>query len=269
MAESFYPLHRPEIAGRLDAGNRKLQSIFAAAPELAVKGGQTIVRTGEAHKRVYRLKSGWCARLRYLSDGRAQVSALLLPGDLFCVRAMFLEAQPDEIATLTDCTLGVADEAALRAAAMADADLMLRLSWQTVEDDRRLHNWLLALSRGDAEERMALLFLDIRGRLALSGQIGPDAREIPWPFTQQAIGDMLGITSVHVNRTLKQLRQAGVLAIRQKAATLDLAALHRIAAPLLDIFERNRPEYGAPGAASLLRSRFSGSEAGLRDYRTG
>ncbi|MDT9599378.1 Crp/Fnr family transcriptional regulator [Sphingosinicella rhizophila] len=212
---------------------------------LSVAARRTLAPAGREHQHVYRLRSGWCARVRYLRDGGTQVTAILLPGDLVSVRSMLLEVQPEEIATVTACEFDVVSIAKLRKAA-ASSSLMIRLWWQTLEDERRLHNWLVALGRGCAEERLALLLLDIRGRLALARSIGSNDDEFPWPLTQQDLADILGLTAVHVNRTLQNLRAKGLVEVKSRRARIDVPALHRLAYPLLDIFERNRPEFGAP-----------------------
>lgn len=249
MPRTFFPLRRPEIEPQLREGDARFGELVEPRA-LVVEPRRTVVSAGQEQRLVYRLRSGWAARMRYLRDGRTQVSAILLPGDLVCVRSMFLEVQPDEIATITACEFDVVDQATLREAATADAALMLRLHWQTLEDERRLHNWLIALGRGRAEERLALLLLDIRGRLTLAGLIAPDADEIPWPLTQHELGEILGLTAVHVNRTMKDLRERGLARVRSKTAYLDAAGLFRVANPMMDIFERRRPEFGAPAAAT-------------------
>lgn len=245
MPRSFFPLRRAELEPQLKAGDSRIQQLFRGR-SVSIDGRRPVVAVGQDQQLIYRLRAGWAARLRYLRDGRSQITGILLPGDLIAVRALFLEAQPDEIATLTDCEFDIVERAVLHDAALADPAVMLRLYWQTLEDERRLHNWLIALSRGRAEERMALLLLDVRGRLALAGLIPPDAAEIPWPLTQHELGEILGMTAVHVNRTLRALREQNLVYVKSRMARIDAAGLYQLAHPLLDIFERGRPEFGAP-----------------------
>ncbi len=249
MPHAFFPLHRAEIGSELQQGERRFDQLVEPR-SLSIEARRCLVPAAQEQSFVYRLRSGWCARLRFLKDGRSQVMAILLPGDFVCVRSMVLEQQPDEIATITACQFDMVDQAALRRAAMKDPALTLRLWWQSIEDERRLHNWLIAISRGRAEERLALLLLDIRGRLALAGLVGDDATSIPWPLTQQELGEILGLTAVHVNRTLKELRAKGLVEISSRTARIDPEGLYRIAHPLMDVFERRRPEFGAPRLAA-------------------
>ncbi len=240
-----FPLHRPEISALLADGDARLREIVDPGA-LVLGPRKTLVAMGQEQQEVYRLRSGWCARLRFLRDGRSQISAVLLPGDLIAVRSALLDQQPDEIATVTACEFDVVDQVQLRAAAAAQPSLMMRLWWQTMEDERRLGNWLIAISRGRAEERVALMLLDLRGRLALAGLIDPEAAEIPLPLTQQDLGEALGLTAVHVNRTLKSLRDSGLASVNARTAKLHVPGLFGIASPLMDVFQRRRPEFGAP-----------------------
>ena len=72
-----------------------------------------------------------------------------------------------------------------------------------------------------------------------------DAEEMPWPLTQQDMANALGLTAVHVNRTVKHLRERDLLSLHSRSARLDARALHGIARPLLDIFEREEPAFGS------------------------
>jgi len=84
----------------------------------------------------------------------------------------------------------------------------------------------------------------LRGRLALSGATDREARTFNMPLTQTQVADHLGITPVHVNRTLRIFRESGVVTFRDGEVTIhDLEELARRAYPLLDAYERKTPEY--------------------------
>lgn len=268
-------MHRPELTDDLDQGNARLNELTRGNVR-SFDPGQTIITAEEEHGFVYRLASGWCARVRHLPDGRSQTFAILLPGDLFGVKSLFLTSQFDEVVAVDAVVAQYVSVQTLRASIADDQPLFMRLSWQLLEDDRRVHNWLLALGRGRAEEKIALMLLDLRGRLALANDIPPGATQFNMPMTQSQMGDLLGLTPVHVNRTLQALRAQGVAEInRRTVKVLDLARLHRIAYPMLDVFEKNRPEFGSvpsrPGREDrvgldgqlLLRNPFSASVAQL------
>jgi hypothetical protein len=98
---------------------------------------------------------------------------------------------------------------------------------------------------------MAHLLLDFHGRLVRSGQIAPEAGEYDLPMTQEQLGDHLGISTVHVNRVLKGLRENGIATMRARRVRIgDMPALARIAFPLQDPFMRETPEFGGSGASA-------------------
>jgi CRP/FNR family transcriptional regulator len=107
---------------------------------------------------------------------------------------------------------------------------------------------MVGLGRGNAEERMALLLLDLHGRLALAGQIDAAATGYDCPMTQQQVADLLGLTNVHVSRVLRTLREERIATMRAgRVQITDLARLGKLAHPLLDVFEHAEPAYGRRG----------------------
>ena len=103
---------------------------------------------------------------------------------------------------------------------------------------------MFGLGQGSAEERLALLLIDFRGRLMLSGAIAKNALTYQMPLTQAQLADHLGITAVHVNRILRSLRESGIVSVRDGEVVIQHhEELARRAYPLLDAYERQTPEY--------------------------
>lgn len=262
---SFFPLQRPSLADDLATGDQRLAAMIGSSTR-AVPAHKVVIGAGLEHDLIYRVRTGWCARIRHLSDGRSQMLAILLPGDFFAIEMLYQTLHLDDVAAITATTLEYVDRSIVEKGMRDDPRLALRLTWQLLEDERRMRNWLIAMGRGSAEERLALLLLDVRGRLALAGLIAPDATVFAFPMTQQAIADILGLTPVHVNRTLQHFRKAGFVTTSTGVMKVDdLEALRRLALPLLDEFEKRRPEYGASPSASR-----NGHEkhAGTADFRS-
>ncbi|MBV9859737.1 MAG: Crp/Fnr family transcriptional regulator [Alphaproteobacteria bacterium] len=241
MPNSQYPLHRPELSELLRTGDATLRQ--AMGPPLLRREGETLVRTGEESEEVYLLESGWTARTRMLTDGRQQIILVFLPGDLMGIKSMLLNRQPDTIECLTDVSVRTIDHRRLLDLSTQDRAVGVRVMFQLAEDERRTHNWVAALGKGNAEERIATLLLDLRGRLSRAGLASGD--NFRMPMTQQEIADHLGLTLVHVNRVLRRMRETGVVTVQRGAVKVDeMARLSRMAAPLQDIFERANPEFG-------------------------
>jgi CRP-like cAMP-binding protein len=171
---------------------------------------------GEGHliSRPKVLLSGWAARCRVLPDGRRQILTFVLPGDAIglCVRA-----EPVALSTTIGLTKTVtADAAMLAEAAFGRAEefegLSNAISTAGVLEEASLIDHIVRLGRQTAYERMAHLLLELRWRLAAVG-LGDD-RRFPMPLTQEVLADALGLSIVHVNRTLQQLRREGLLEVR-------------------------------------------------------
>jgi CRP/FNR family transcriptional regulator, anaerobic regulatory protein len=244
MTSAGFPLHRPELFDALVRGEAALDAVMRAPA--VFRRGEALTRAGEASQTVYRIESGWAARCRDLPSGRRQIILVFLPGDVVGIKALLLEKQPDSIECLTDVSARTVDQAVLRALVESNAAVAWRLLFQLGEDERRLHNWIAARGRGDAEERIATFLLDLRGRLHRRGLGQGDAFRLP--MTQQQIGDHLGLTVVHVNRVLRRLREAGIVTVRAGSVTIDKPdLLGERAAALQDLFERENREFsGGP-----------------------
>jgi CRP/FNR family transcriptional regulator, anaerobic regulatory protein len=182
--------------------------------------------------------------MRLLPDGRNQFILIYLPGDLFAVKSMFWTRHTDAVVAITELHAERLDYRKLYSAYVADSDIAMRCFWQVMEEERRLHSWVACLGQGSAEERVALLLTDFRGRLILSKSIASDSLSYSMPLTQIQLADHLGITAVHVSRVLKDFRDRGVVTLsdgRVKIANLDMLA--QCALPLLDAYERVNPAY--------------------------
>jgi CRP/FNR family transcriptional regulator, anaerobic regulatory protein len=230
-----FPLHRAELYAELDDGDRRLSREMGEDTRAVAPRG-VVTRAGEPSDIVYRLRTGWVARVRGVDDGKQQILAVFLPGELFGVKALLLERQPDGIEALSAATVSQIEVIRLRKLIAAEPAVSLRLMFQLCEEERRLHNWIVGLGRGDAEARIAAMLLDFHRRLHRRGLAAGDSFTLP--MTQQQIGDFCGLTVVHVNRVLRRLREAGLVSIRQGAAILhDIAGLRALGRAVFDIYE--------------------------------
>src|SRR5438067_3086606 len=245
MPNIRFPLHRPELRGMLTRGEATIGNAMGTA--VRRRKGQVLINTGEDSGTVYLLDAGWVARTRLIADGRRQIIVVFLPGDLMGVKSMLLESQPDTIECLTDAHVRTIDHKHLLELVARDHGASVRIMFQLAEDERRTHNWVAALGKGSADERIATLLLDLRGRLHQSGLANGEG--FAMPLTQQEIADHLGLTLVHVNRVLRRLREAGIVTVQNGKVTVDeMRRLSRLAAPLQDIYERASPEFGGQAA---------------------
>jgi CRP-like cAMP-binding protein len=185
-----------------------------------------LLRTGAKLETPLILRDGWVGRVVAMRDGRRQILDFYLPGDLvgYCSRegarakATYLaltEVQVSPAAPLCAC----ADQphkyphllAALRA---CEDDIESRVFSQTVR-----------LGRQTAIEKMASLFVELHDRFKICGQL--QGRKFALSLTQDQLGDILGLSVVHVNRTLQQLRRDGLIA--SDGSTMEIRAIRELA----------------------------------------
>lgn len=242
MDSARFALHRPELLQPLTRGEDKIAALMQGTTA-EFPAGKVLIRANTEHAYVYRLLRGWAGRARTLPDGRNQFILIFLPGDLFAVKSMFVTRHSDAVLAISNIVVERVHYNTLRDAYESDSDVATRCTWQVVEEERRLHDWVVSLGQGSAEERLAMLLIDFKGRLSASNS-DKESLSYEMPLTQSQLADLLGITAVHMNRVLKTFRDARILTIRNgQVNIMDLPALVQRAAPLLDIYERVQPAY--------------------------
>jgi CRP-like cAMP-binding protein len=152
------------------------------------------------HRKVW-LAAGWACQMLHLPDGRQQILDFIIPGDFIGFGEDTLEVRALTQVTLLDAT-------ALAAAPHPTARLAVALRSMANEQRVRLEQRVLSLGRRTAIERVSHLLLELERRLVHRG-LGDGA--VPLPVTQEALGDALGLSIVHVNRTLQRLRHEGLI----------------------------------------------------------
>ncbi|MHA6719869.1 Crp/Fnr family transcriptional regulator [Sphingomonas sp. RS6] len=145
---------------------------------------------------------GWLARSKCLRDGRRQIIGFYLPGDVVCAMATRDLPIATSVAAVDEVVLCPAPE---------DPDFMKMYANAAELDQSYLYRQVVRLGRMSAFERVSDWMLEMRDRLLLAGMAQPNCFRSP--ITQELLGDILGLT-VHVNRTLKSLREARVLTWR-------------------------------------------------------
>lgn len=189
---------------------------------------QYLAREGEWQDQVYRLLEGWACRFRLLGDGRRQITGLFLPGD-YCEPQWLLCNRTQQpviaLSTVRATVQPLADLEGLQATSPeAAGSLMLAIS-TTID---RQTDWIVSLGRKTAIERVSELICGLFDRMAQAGLVYAD--QCAMPLTQIDLADITGLTPVHVNRVLQDLRSRGLLELQAKWLHLpDPDALRTIA----------------------------------------
>ena len=190
--------------------------------------GQDIVREHDYCTESNLLISGWAYRYSDLADGRRQTFALHMGGDFVDLHSFQLKRMDHSVRTLTACTVASVPHDNLTRITDAFPHLTRQLWFSTLIDAAIMRRWMLGLGQRSALENTAHLFCEIFYRARLVGLVEGDA--FHFPLTQTEIGEALGISAVHTNRVLQQLRAQGLIATTGRTVKiLDLAELERVA----------------------------------------
>jgi CRP-like cAMP-binding protein len=175
---------------------------------------RTFIRAGQELKDSTLLLDGWMARAKDLQSGQRQLAELQLPGDFTDLHGFTLKRLDHDIVSITACTVGIVPHDRLRAMTERFPHLT-RLYWFMTNMDAAIQReWTLSLGRRTAIARMAQLFCELLTRLEVTGLASNNAYD--FPLTQVELSECLGLTSVHVNRTLQELRRMKLIEVRDR-----------------------------------------------------
>lgn len=211
---SIYPLTADEITALERACTRSY----------SLARNQDVVREGDRPDSCNLLIDGIVCRYKILPDGQRQILSFQFPGDLFDSQSFLLDAMDHGIATISPCTIATIPHAAM-AVLTSEHPRLGRALWKdTLVDAAIFREWLTNVARRSAYQRIAHLFCETFIRVRAIGLARGDT--IDWPITQRDIGDALGLTVVHVNRTLRDMRSAHIISLQSSTLRiLDWVAL--------------------------------------------
>ena len=177
---------------------------------------------GDLNHENYILKEGWILLSRFSKDGTRQVLRSVLPGDFLGYQPNLKGPHIDSAIALTDSVICAVPD--LVKTCQVQPELALRLAWVGACDLTLTEIYLASIAHRNADESVAFMALELYQRLKLRSL--NRGYTIQFPLLQEDIADTLGLTVIHVNRTLKALRKDGILKIKKHELTiLDYEAL--------------------------------------------
>ncbi len=183
-----------------------------------------VYQEGEDHELAYTLFSGWAFVYKTLTNGKRQIIRFALPGDFLGFQAKLTAPMSHAVQSLTQVTLCGFPRSALAGMLSERTDLASRMITMNARDMALCQNHLMGAGRKSAKERVAFLFLELFHRVKSLGEIlpGSDETSIAFPVSQEDIADAMGLTAVHVNRTLRELKDDGLaIATHRRLEILD------------------------------------------------
>jgi len=245
-----FPTYAPAAVEDLLAGGRALRRAFLEQPYHSI-GRQGVVfaeNGGEAP--VILVQRGVAYRSCTLADGRRAILDLLLPGDFGGLDNLVFGRSSQDLTAASALGYRAMKPTMLREL-MADRAVALRVTALMAETRWRMDRHLTAISRLDARERIGLFLLDIYDRLRRRELISRPTFNLP--LTQEQIADHLGMTMVHVNRTLRRLREERLLMVANQVVIItDLDRLRAVVTGMPPLTELPEPLLAAASPAAGL-----------------
>ena len=190
--------------------------------------GENIVSAGGRGEEIHLVIDGLATRSKVTRDGHRQLMAFLVPGDLCDVELFVLEAIDHDIVALTETTCALLPAADLQRMLTVPSNVGRALWWSTMADIAILREWVVSHGARDAKSRLAHIFCELLIRYRVVG-LGQN-NSVPFPMTQEELSDATGMTSVHLNRVLKELRAEGLVELKSRILTiLDFVRLSEVA----------------------------------------
>jgi len=243
-----------KLRARHEIGNEEERAIREAVSEIVRHPADTtVVHAGVTLHFSILLLEGMMCRYKDLSNGQRQITALHVAGDFVDLHGFVLHHLDHSLMTLTRCRVAHVPHERLTEITRTFPHLTRMLWFSTCLDGSIHREWMVSIGRRTAIARVAHLFCELHARLAVVGLA--DDTSFALPITQAELAECVGLTPVHVNRVLRQLREGGTIEFRSSRATiLDRARLEQIAE--FDpgyLYLRRRRTYSAVAESRMSR----------------
>jgi len=187
---------------------------------------QMMVRSGEELSESMLLTSGFALRCKFTPEGTRQIAEINIPGDFIDLHGFILRRLDHEITAASRCEIATVPHSELMRVTEEFTRLNRVLWFQTLIDAAIHREWMLVLGKKRSRSRVAQLFCEMQSRMAVVGL--PSDNGYSLPFNQQDLADIAGMTPVHLNRCLKELKDANLVTFRNgRVEFLDVKGLAR------------------------------------------
>lgn len=223
----------PAVALKLDAFTKLSADDRAALVEASrntcfVDARRDLITEGDKPRFVHLMLDGWACRYKQLPDGKRQIVSLFVPGDFCDVNVYILKSMDHSIGAITRLKVAMITPEEMNALTQDRPRITQALWWHELVTSAVQREWTLNLGQRSAYERLAHLLIELYLRLNVVGH-AQDGR-CDFPLTQNDLADATGLTSVHVNRTLQELRRDKLIELERKQLhILDLPRMMDVA----------------------------------------
>lgn len=212
----------------LEEQDRSALAALEAGPLCVGESRTDIAREGENPTVVRLLVSGWACRYKDLPDGRRQIVGFFLPGDFCDLNVYILKELDHSIGALTAVRYYEIQPQQFQAVIDERPQLLRALLWHEMVTSGIQREWLLSIGQRSPLERLAHLFVELYYRLSAVGLATGLSFDLP--ITQNHLAEANGLSLVHLNRTLQEMRREGLIELSDKQLRIgDLDRLKRVA----------------------------------------
>jgi CRP-like cAMP-binding protein len=177
-----------------------------------VEAHEDIVREGERAPDCNLILEGFAFRYKILPGGRRQILSYQIPGDFCDIQSFVLRVQDHGVGTITRCRVALISHSVVQDITEKYPRVARALWRETLVDAALYREWMASMGRRNAYQRIAHLLCELATRLEAVGLNQGDSYVLP--ITQAELADSLGLSIVHVNRTLQQLRTERLISLR-------------------------------------------------------
>jgi CRP-like cAMP-binding protein len=191
-----------------------------------IRTNQDIVREGDRPSHCFVLLEGVAVTFKRTGGGKRQIMTFNIAGDIVDLQALHVKRLDSTVSSITPCKVGFIEHEALLELCARLPRIANALWRETLTDAAIFKEWVLNVGRRDAHAGVAHLICEVVTRMRAVGLVHDD--RCPFPITQNELADAVGISAVHINRTLQELRSAGLITLaRGKLQIHDWEALQR------------------------------------------
>ena len=222
-------VHLTKLRRRISISSEEERAIRDSVTETRrVAADEILIRSGQELNSSNLLLDGWMARTKDLPGGERQVTELHVAGDFADLHGFTLKRLDHDVVTLSECTIGTVPHDRLKEI-IENYPRLGQYYWFSANVDAAITRELaLSLGQRSAMSRMAHLFCELYLRLDAVGRARADG--YAFPLTQRELSECLGLTVVHANRTIQELRRRGLVELENRQLTiLDRRGLEGIA----------------------------------------
>lgn len=223
-----YFIRKLEHFARLSGDERLSLERTAALKRRQLNPSEDIIDEGDRPTQVNLILEGWACRYKVLEDGRRQIMGYLIPGDVCNMHIFILKEMDHSIGAVSAVTLSAIPKDRIVELTDTYPRICRAFWWNSLVEDAIAREWIVNNSQRQPVERMAHLFCELFIRLRMVGLTRGDSCELP--VTQAELGETLGLSTVHVNRTQQELRASNLVVPKGKTLTIpNLKALQEVA----------------------------------------